>query len=127
MGNSVQQTADGGYVIAGVTYYSLATSSEVYLIKTDAAGKVGIEEPLTRRPASASARFLVRPNPFTSVTRVPGRETELFAISDVTGRQVATCKGDRVGEGLPPGIYFLSPVGFKTGRAVTATVVKAAF
>jgi len=127
-GNSVRQTTDGGYIITGYTYsYSFgAGGQDVYLIKTDANGNAGIEEPMARRPACPTG-LLVKPTPFTSFARVPGHETELFALTDVAGRQVAICKGDRIGEGLRPGVYFLSLVRPKTGKAATAIIIKAAY
>ena len=117
-GYDIQQTTDGGYVISGGSW------SSVLLIKTDSNGRIAIEEPLSRHPARP-ASLTVQPNPFTSLARVSGHETESFAISDITGRQVAVCKGDRIGEGLRPGVYFVSPVGLKTGK--TLTIIKAAY
>jgi len=118
---SVQQTADGGYVIAGSLGYPTG-DIDVCLIKTDANGSV--REPVLQLSANLSTQLQTQPNPFTSVARVPGHENEFFALSDVTGRRVAICKGDRIGEGLRPGVYFLSPVDTKVGKAVT--IIKAA-
>jgi len=58
-----------------------------------------------------ASRLTVFPNPFTSFAHVPGHYSERFALYDVSGRKVGTFKGDRVGEGLAPGVYFLRPEG----------------
>ena len=111
-GNSVQQTSDGGYIVAG-RYDAFGTNPQVYLIKTDANGNVGVEENRqgdkeTRRQGE---RLRATPNPFTSFASVPGHEGERFSLYDISGRKVGTYRGDRVGEGLSPGVYFLCQEG----------------
>jgi hypothetical protein len=108
-GNSVQQTSDGGYIIAGYTESFGAGSYDVYLIKTDTSGQVAVEEPSGPRLTNSRTAFRVQPNPFSSFAVVPGHETERFVLSDISGRKVGICNGNRIGEGLPPGVYFLSP------------------
>ena len=69
---------------------------------------VGVEEDavpsfISRLP------FQVSPNPFASYATVPGRKWERFTLFDVSGRKVGVYPGDRIGEGLSPGVYFLKP------------------
>jgi hypothetical protein len=45
---------------------------------------------------------------------VPEHVGERFKLYDVTGRMVGTYKGERIGEGLGPGVYFLKAEGRDT-------------
>jgi hypothetical protein len=62
-----------------------------------------------KRVKMQNANFKITPNPFTSFAALPGHEAERFSLYDVSGRKVGTYQGDRVGEGLSPGVYFLRP------------------
>jgi hypothetical protein len=78
--------------------------------KRNPTGNSGVEE--KRRQGivgSKLERYKATPNPFTSFARIFGHEAESFALYDVSGRKVGVYKGDRIGEGLSAGIYFLKP------------------
>jgi hypothetical protein len=51
------------------------------------------------------------PNPFASFARVPGLEAERLELYDASGRLSGTYPGNRIGEGLPPAVYFVRLVG----------------
>jgi hypothetical protein len=106
-GYSVRQAQDGGYIVAGSTY-SFGNGEQVYLIKTDANGSTGVEEE-PGQIGQIGQTVKATPNPFTSFATLPGHEGERFSLYDVSGRLVGTFRGDRIGEGLAPGVYFLKP------------------
>ena len=82
----------------------------------------GVEEKGGSR-LKAEGRIKATPNPFISFARVPGHESERFALYDITGRKVGTYKGDRIGEGLGAGVYFLRPEG-QGGRPLRVVKVR---
>jgi hypothetical protein len=118
-GYSVGQTSDGGYIVAGFTD-SWSGSWDVYLVKTDGNGSVGVEEPRSSRWAAAGS-VRATPNPFTSFARIPGHESDRFSLYDISGKLVGTFRGDRVGEGLSPAVYFIKP---GDGPGMSLRVVK---
>jgi len=89
---------------------SIFDVGEVYY-KRNPKGNVGVTDNSPFCSVPYASRFTVFPNPFNSFTAVPNHSSELFTLYDISGRKVGTYRGDRVGEGLSAGVYFLKPEG----------------
>jgi hypothetical protein len=107
VGRSVQQTRDGGSIVVGSTV-SFGNGMQIYIIKTDFYGNVGISEKGYSGDFILMS-FLVRPNPFYYYAKVIGYEQERIILYDITGRHAGNYYGGKVGFDLPPGIYFIQP------------------
>jgi hypothetical protein len=86
-GADVEQTADGGYTVAGTSDLS---GGSILLIKTDSLGRTGVSE--GRPPVSERVAFSVSPNPASGAVRITyslSRATEArLSMYDALGRQV---------------------------------------
>ena len=98
--------AVGGSKVHVVWYDDRDGNYEIYY-KRNNTGNPAVEEVTVQRPFQD---FVAFPNPFTFFTIIPGHEKNMFVLYDISGRVMGTCKGDRIGEGLAAGVYFVRPL-----------------
>lgn len=62
---------------------------------------------IAEQTSNAMSEFKVMPNPFTTYAMIPGYKEKHFTLYDISGQQVGIYQGNRIGEGLSAGVYFV--------------------
>ena len=96
-------TDNAGYLYVSGATTNASGNGDCFLLKYNTG--TGVEEALVR-DRNPGAKMMAVPNPFFSYTRIPGFEEDEFTLLDVSGRKIGKCKGARIGDGLPGGVYF---------------------
>jgi hypothetical protein len=105
VGYCVQQTSDLGYVVAGWTT-SFGNLEQVYLVKTDAAGSVAVEETPNAEARTTNAVPVVRGVLF--LAEATSLKPQATSLLDAAGRKVMELRaGDNDVSRLAPGVYFI--------------------
>jgi len=105
-GSNSEVILAGGQGPSGPPPYIRDGAQDVHVL--DLQDLIGVET-LGQNGGSTLGPVRATPNPFSSFATVPGHEGERFALYDISGRLVGKYRGDRVGEGLSAGVYFLKP------------------
>lgn len=103
----VEETPDHGYVLCGRR--GGPTNSDIWVAKTDSMGNVGVGED-TCLGQVQNPHYRCLPNPFPNYTTIKGYEQEYFIVYDALGHRVGRYRGNRIGEGLPNGVFFIRSV-----------------
>jgi hypothetical protein len=110
LGLAVEQTNDGGYIVAGYTILHPLSIDErdVYLLKADTNGTLNVAES-NQLDLDKDNMLFASPNPFRHFTLLNGMELEyeIISVYDVTGCLVQMVTNRTIGQDLKPGIYFL--------------------
>jgi len=91
------------------------------ILKTTNGGSSFVEQTIEVKGKGLDLGLKVAPNPFTSFATVPDHSSDRFTLYDVSGRRVGVYKGDRIGEGLRAGVYFMRA---ESGKGKPVRVVK---
>ena len=111
-------TGDGAHGAVVTWTHMRSGVGDIYAQHVDSLGQTSVEEKAQFSLGWTVSRLHAFPNPFAYYTSFKGYENDTLTIYDLSGQKIDQHPGNKIGKGLPSGVYFVSAPDGKSCKIV---------